>query len=370
MSALRIGIVGLGGNTRLRHVPGLLACEGVELAAVCNRRIESTRAAAREFGIPRVFERWQELVASPEVDAVVIGTWPYLHAPIAIAALESGKHVLTEARMAMNAAEAHAMLAASRAHPELVAQIVPSPLGLGVGRLVRRLLDEGAIGELREYVVLGTSDWLAESSTPLHWRQVGELSGLNMLTLGIVHETLLRWIPDPVEVLAQVTAFTRDRIDSASGLRRPVGSPDSVQALTKTESGARGLYHFSGVTRFGPGTQIHLYGSAGTLKVEFGARERAWLGRRGESELREVEPTAEERGEWQVEADFVRSIRAGTPVTLTNFETGVRYMEFTEAVARSAATGQAVELPLGDVTDGESGDEADEEMDERSDERE
>src|SRR3954470_12612371 len=111
---LRVGLVGAGGNTRTRHVPGLRAVAGVEMVAVCNRRPESSAAAAREFGIPRTFDRWQDLVADPGVDAVVVGTWPYLHCPVTLAALAAGKHVLTEARMAMNAAKAHRMAAEAR----------------------------------------------------------------------------------------------------------------------------------------------------------------------------------------------------------------------------------------------------------------
>src|SRR5436190_1949719 len=114
---LRIGLIGAGGNTRLRHIPGLRALPEVELLAVCNRRPSSSAAIAREFGIPRVYAQWQEVVADPDVDAVVIGTWPYLHCPITLAALNAGKHVMTEARMALNAEEAHRMLAASREHP-------------------------------------------------------------------------------------------------------------------------------------------------------------------------------------------------------------------------------------------------------------
>src|SRR5262249_50920531 len=104
---LRIGLIGAGGNTRLRHIPGLRALPDVEMGGVCNRRPTSTAAVAREYGIPRTFEHWQELVADREIDAVVIGTWPYLHCPITLAALEAGKHVLTEARLSLNAAEAH-----------------------------------------------------------------------------------------------------------------------------------------------------------------------------------------------------------------------------------------------------------------------
>ena len=52
---LRVGLIGAGSNTRLRHIPGLQALPGVEIVAVCNRRPESTAAIAREFGVPRTF---------------------------------------------------------------------------------------------------------------------------------------------------------------------------------------------------------------------------------------------------------------------------------------------------------------------------
>ena len=127
---LRVGLIGAGANTRSRHIPGLRAVAGVAIAVVCNRRATSTAAVAKEFGIPRTAETWEEVVNDPDVDAVVIGTWPYLHCPITLAALEAGKHVLTEARMSLTAGEAHQMLAAAKRHPHLVTQVVPSPFGL------------------------------------------------------------------------------------------------------------------------------------------------------------------------------------------------------------------------------------------------
>src|SRR5438874_895449 len=147
---LRIGLIGAGGNMRLRHIPGLRALPDIDIAAVCNRRLESTAAVAREFGIARTFEHWQDVVADPDIDAVVIGTWPYLHCPITLAALAAGKHVLTEARLSLNAAEAHRMLAAARRHPRLVTQVVPSPFGLKGDAVMRELLRAGFLGELRE----------------------------------------------------------------------------------------------------------------------------------------------------------------------------------------------------------------------------
>jgi predicted dehydrogenase len=351
---LRVGLIGAGANTKLRHIPGLRAIADVEIVAVCNRRPESTAAVSREYGIPRTCEHWEQLVADPAVDAVVIGAWPYLHCPITLAALDAGKHVMTEARMAMNAAEAHRMLAASRKHPKLVTQIVPSPFGLKAHDLVAKLLEEDYIGELREVQVIHFGAALADPAASLSWRQDVTLSGYNTLTLGILHETLMRWVPAPVRVMAQVHAFIPSRIDPASGVRRGVGTPDSVQVLAVLEAGARAVYHLSGVTPLGQRMDIHLYGSEGVLHYDLlHDRLMGASRKRGELEMREIPVSPEMAREWRVEADFVDAVRKGTPILLTDFETGVAYMEFTEAVARSAREGQAVELPLEEFIDSE-----------------
>jgi predicted dehydrogenase len=329
----------------------------VDIVAVCNRRPGSTTAVAREYGIPRTFEHWDDLVADPDIDAVVIGTWPYLHCPITLAALKAGKHVLTEARMSLNAAEAHRMLAAAREHPNLVTQIVPGPFGLKGHEVMRELLTAGYLGELREVHVFSLSAALADPAAPLSWRQDVALSGFNMLTLGIVHETLLRWAPPPVRVLAQVHAFLPTRIDPESGVRRPVGTPDSVQVLAVLEGGARAIYHFSGATPFGQGMGIHLYGTEGVLCYDLAADRIRGASRRGErtaaraEEIEDIPIPENKVRSWRVEADFVDAIRTGAPIQLTDFETGVAYMEFTEAVARSARLGEAVELPLADFSE-------------------
>ncbi len=349
---LRIGIIGAGGNTRARHIPGFRALPDVDLVAVCNRRPASTEAAAREFAIPRTYEHWEDLVADPDIDAVLIGTWPYLHCPITLAALAAGKHVLTEARLSTNAAEAHRMLEAARAHPKLVTQVVPSPFGLKGHDVMIELIQGGYLGELREVVVVSVNSALADPAAPLSWRQDGALSGYNMLTLGIVHETLLRWMPPPVHVLAQVHAFIPSRIDPQSGVRRAVGTPDSTQVLAVLENGARAVYRFSGVIPYGQEAGIWLYGSEGVLHYDLTADRIRGANRRGRAApvqataLEEVPIPEDKACSWQVEADFVNAIRSGTPIRFTDFATGVAYMEFTEAVARSAETGAAVPLPL------------------------
>ena len=186
---LRVGLVGAGDNTRKRHIPGLRAVPGVELAGVVNRTSESTARVARDFSIPKQYPDWQALVADDGIDAVVIGTWPNLHCDVTCAALAAGKHVLCEARMARSVAESRQMAATAQAHPNLIAMLVPSPFGLECDAEVSQLLHHDFIGELREVVVIGADDQFHDYTKFLHWRQDAAISGVNVLTLGILHET-------------------------------------------------------------------------------------------------------------------------------------------------------------------------------------
>jgi predicted dehydrogenase len=323
----------------------------VEIVAVCNRRAASSAAVAKEYDIPKTYERWQDLVAAADIDAVVVGTWPYLHCPIVLEALKAGKHVLTEARLSMNAQEAHRMLEAARKAPGVVTQVVPSPYGLKAHDVIVDLVSRGYLGELREVRVTSMGASLADPAAPLSWRQDAALSGFNMLQLGILHETLLRWAPPPVRVLAQLHAFIPTRIDPESGVRRPVGTPDSVGVLAVLQNGARAVYQLSGVTPYGQELSIRLFGSEGMLHYDL-ANDRLFGGSKQSgsagTQQEEVPIPPERARSWQVEEEFVSAIRTGSPIRFTDFATGVAYMEFTEAVARSAQHGCAVELPLGE----------------------
>lgn len=346
-TALRIGVVGAGRNTRLHHIPKLRKIEGVEIVAVANRTRASSEAAAKELNIPRVHDDWRQLVNDPGIDAVVIGTWPYLHCPITLAALAAGKHVLTEARLAMNADEARQMLAASRARPDLVTQVVPGPTTFLADPMVMQLLAEGYIGELQS-VDLHVSTGLVNHDAALTWRMSREYSGVNILSMGIWYECISRWVGPATAVMARTRVATPYRKDPERGERRAVDVPDHVEVLADLANGAIARLHWSAVAGFMPGPEVWLYGSEGTLRLEQLERDNLRLSgaRRGDKAMAVIEIPEDKKYRWRVEEEFVSAIRGHEPVRRTSFADAVHYMDFSEAVHISSREGRRVALPF------------------------
>jgi predicted dehydrogenase len=339
---IRVGFIGLGANSRKFHAPNLKAQPGVELVAVANRSKESGERVAKEFGIGRVDGDWRDIIQAKDIDAVCIGTWPYTHCEMTMAALDAGKHVLCEARMAMNAAEGRRMLEASRRKSNLVAQIVPAPHTLEVDPAVTAKLAEGYAGEVLSLELQGSQGGFVTPDGLLHWRHDVSLSGNNILNMGIWYEAMMRWV-GPARRVMTMTKLAVPRRRDDSGAWHEVKVPEHVDILATLTSGAVAHLRFSAITGLAPAPQAWIFGSEGTLRIEADAK-RLSGGRRGDKELREISIPAEKRVGWRVEEEFVNAIRGREKVTHTNFEDGVRYMEFTDAVTKSAQSGQAVDV--------------------------
>jgi len=339
---IRVGFIGAGANTRKHHIPKLKTQPGVELVAVANRSKESGEKVAREFGIGRVHGSWQEIVNAPDIDAVCIGTWPYMHAEMTIAALGQGKHVLCEARMAMDAAEGRRMLEASRKAPSLIAQLVPAPHTLEVDATNQSLIEEGFLGEVLAVELQAAQGRFVEPDAPIHWRQDITLSGHNILNMGIWYEAMMRWL-GPAQRVTAMTKIVAPRRKDATGGAHEIRVPDHVDILVQFRRGAVGHLRFSSITALAPSPEAWLFGSEGTVRLEADAL-RLSGGRRGEGALKELPVAPKTRIGWRVEEEFVNAIRGREKITRTGFEDGVCYMEFTDAVTRSATTGQTVEV--------------------------
>lgn len=340
---LRIGFIGAGGICRSRHLPGLAALDGVEVVVVCNRSTESSERVAGDFGIPEVDTDWQRVIARDDLDIIFIGTWPYMHRELSIAALEAGKHCFCQARMCMNVAEAKEMLAVAKAHTDLVNMICPVPFQLEqyIRDLVRS--DMGQITSVELSVVSGAN--LDRSS--VHWRERADYSGYQIMSMGIFAE-MLNGLVGPYESLnAHLSTPIAEKTDEA-GQSVAIDVPQVVAISGTLASGALIVEHHSGVSvdSSGRSSSILVRGTEGTFSYDF-QQTLEWA-RPGEA-LRQVDVPDEKRTVWSVESDFIAAVRAardGVPAEARpvrpDFEEGLLYMRKVEAVHRSAATGRAV----------------------------
>jgi len=338
---IRVGVIGAGANTTSKHIPNLQAIDGVEIVAVCNRSRESGERVAKEFAIPTVYDSWPELINAPEIDAVVIGTWPYMHARLVLATLAADKHVMCEARMAMNASEAYQMRDAAQEKPDLIAQIVPSPFTLRVDKTIKRLLAEGYLGDLLAVEARAGGSFL-DKVAPMHWRNDFDLSGMNIMTMGIWYEALLRWVGAANSIVAMGKTYVKMRKND-QGLLQPVRVPEHIDVVGDLACGAQLHLQVSSVTGLLGAPEAYLFGSEGTLRF---TDNKLFGGKQGDKALAEIAIPSEEAGAWRVEEEFVNAIRGQETISHTTFEDGVKYMEFTEAVTRSMQEGRVIGLPL------------------------
>lgn len=344
---LRIGFVGAGGIVRQRHVPGLRQVPDVELAGVANRSQASSERAAHELGIGRVYPEWRALVQSDEIDVVWIGTHPSTHREISVAAIEAGKHVFCQARMAPDYPSARAMWEAAE-RSDRTTMLCPPPHYMRGDRVVRELLADGFVGQPYNVVVRSYSAGYADPKTPRHWRQEREVSGYNTLDVGMMIEVMHRWLGYARRVTAiEKTVFpTRPTADGGQG---PVERPDTLSALAELENGALATMAWSGLARHAAeGNSFEIYGSDGTIRYLY-ASDTILAGKATDDGLQEVPIPADQAREWTVEADFVEGVREGRRSLEPSFWDGLKYIEMTEAIFRSAETGRPVEMPFEEI---------------------
>src|SRR5690348_15287235 len=113
MKQIGVGIIGCGGIVLQNHLPGLALCPEARLTALCDTNPAVLERASRDTGVTAAYANHPDLLARADVDAVIIATPNFVHAPIALDAIAAEKHVLCEKPIAMNYAECVAMVRAA-----------------------------------------------------------------------------------------------------------------------------------------------------------------------------------------------------------------------------------------------------------------
>jgi predicted dehydrogenase len=148
----------------------------LEMHTICGRNAAAVQAARGQLGWNNASTDWRELVESPLIDIVDINTPNDSHAEIAIAAVRNGKHVLCEKPLALNVKQAQAMLAAAQ-KAKVVHMICHNYRRIPAMALARKLISEGALGQIYHYRARYAQDWLVDPEFPLNWRLQKNISG-------------------------------------------------------------------------------------------------------------------------------------------------------------------------------------------------
>ena len=150
------GVIGAGWWGTYAHVPALLAHPRAQLVAIQTRDRDSAAKIARDFNIPRTFTCADDLIAQPDMDAVVISSAPHLHFPQAKAALERGLHVLVEKPMTFTAAEARQLVELAQEKGVHLVSCFPWH-HTRHGQEARRVITQGELGDVRMISILMTN---------------------------------------------------------------------------------------------------------------------------------------------------------------------------------------------------------------------
>ena len=235
----------------------------------------ATKDLAARYGWADAATDWRTVIDRDDVDIVDVCLPGHLHAEVAIAALEAGKHVLVEKPLANTVAEAEKMLVAASAARE---SGVASMVGFNYRRvpalaMARDLVASGRLGVVRQVKIAYLQDWLADAGAPMTWRMRKETAGsgaLGDLASHAVDQVRFLLGQDVVSVSGSVETFVRQRT-GADG-PEDVTVDDAAWATLRTSGGAVASLE---VSRMATGRKnslrIEVYGSAGALAFDLEA---------------------------------------------------------------------------------------------------
>ena len=246
---LGIAILGTGSIVHRGFAPAVNALDDVRLAAVLSRDTARGEAFAQQYGVPEVYDNLDDLLRSPQVDAVIVATPDATHEAQVIAAAQAGKHVLCEKPMTTTYAGCQRMAEAVGASGITFAMGYSLRFTTGLQR-VASLLQEGRIGQVRYARAL----WTASLSDPSNWRaQSDQASYWALSAVGTHLVDLWRWyFGEPASV--------------GGCLARPIhnGPNDEISTLV-LEYPNRLLAELTVAAIFGGGNRLELYGDNGII---------------------------------------------------------------------------------------------------------
>ena len=315
----------------LRHViPAMKQSDIIKLAGIASRSKDKALAAAAEFGITRVYDDYEQLLADPDIDAVYNPLPNNLHVPYTIKALQAGKHVLCEKPIGMNADEAEQLIQAAQQYPNLKVMEAFMYRFHPQWQKVKELVDEGLLGE----VVSIESHFSYFNADAANIRNQPETGGGGLMDIGCYCISFARYIleQEPLQVVAMTDfdpIMKTDRL--TSGI---LNFGDGVSSS------------FTCSTQMIPYQRVNIFGTLGRIKVDIPVNAPAdksasiWLQKDGKN--KEIKFKACNQYTLQCEA-FTQAVLNNTPVP-TPLTDALNNMKVIDALLKSATEERWVKL--------------------------
>ena len=252
-----VGIVGYGPFGGMGYTHGLAATEtdGLRLVGVCDSNAERRAAAVADFPHVHVHLDIESLCGDHEVDVVIVATPPVLHAPIALALLRAGKHVVVEKPMCLAAADADTLLTEAAAVQRTIT-VHQSRRWDGDYLALRRSIDAGTIGE-----VFNMETFVGSFEHPCRWWHSDEaLSG------GAVYD----WGSHHIDWILQIFGGPPNSVRASSHKRvwRDVSNSDQIDVQMRWADGREARFIQSDVAAIRK-PKFFVQGTAGTIAAEY-----------------------------------------------------------------------------------------------------
>ena len=352
MKKLRIGVVGTGSLAGV-HIKAYRTNPSVEITSVCDINGDRARQFAADNGISKAYDDYRDMVQSDDVDAISIVTWNNSHAPIAIAALNAGKHVLCEKPPALNAEEAIRMTDTAKLHGKLLMFGFIKRFSQYV-QVMKEYIDKGELGK----IYYAKTGYLRRCGNPGGWFATKSLSGGGpLIDLGVHIIDLSMYLmgkPKPISVFGNTYNMvgSRANIKGYSWYKtidfdnKKDEVEDFANAIIKFDNGASLYFETSWTMHIQKDTiYSQMYGDKGGIDLEPGfeiytEKNNYLINCRPVLDCYTFE--AEKAFSAQIN-HFVDCIINGTKC-ICPAEDGVTIMRIFDAVYESARTGDIVKL--------------------------
>jgi len=271
-SARTVGIIGLGFGRA--HIPAFQS-HGCEVVAVCQRDQKAARAVADRYGVPHVFERWQEMLSSAKPEMVVIATPPVLHKAIALEAFAAGAHVLCEKPLAMNAAECRAMIDAA-VQAKRVGMTGFNWRYTAAMQRFHSMVEAGALGRLFNVNLRWMGSRWADESAPTTWRMDRAQAGHGAMgDMGVHVIDIVRWHFGEVAAVSAQGGIAYPS-KTVPGVGKTTDAEDYCVVTGRLASGGLVTFTVSRAARAMNQQTIEAYGADGALQYRLDRDKPRW----------------------------------------------------------------------------------------------